>query len=51
MINILVTGGNGQLANCIKDVESNHSNLNFIYADSAQLNIADFNTVKQFFNS
>ncbi|SFI61685.1 dTDP-4-dehydrorhamnose reductase [Olleya namhaensis] len=50
MINILVTGGNGQLATCIKDIESNHSNLNFIYANSEQLNIADFNAVQQFFN-
>ncbi|QRM88714.1 dTDP-4-dehydrorhamnose reductase [Lacinutrix sp. WUR7] len=51
MINILVTGGNGQLASCIKDLESTYSNLNFIYANSAQLNIADFDAVQQFFNT
>jgi len=51
MINILVTGGNGQLATCIKDLESTYSNLNFIYANSAELNIADCNAVQQFFNT
>ncbi|WP_452232823.1 dTDP-4-dehydrorhamnose reductase [Lacinutrix sp. MEBiC02595] len=51
MINILVTGGNGQLANCIKDVESKHSNLNFIYTNSSELNITDFEAVQQFFNT
>jgi dTDP-4-dehydrorhamnose reductase len=51
MINILVTGGNGQLATCIKDLESTYSDLNFIYANSAQLNIADFDAVQQFFNT
>lgn len=51
MINILVTGGNGQLATCIKDLESTYSNLNFIYANSTDLNIADCNAVQQFFNT
>ncbi|WP_055444114.1 dTDP-4-dehydrorhamnose reductase [Lacinutrix himadriensis] len=51
MINILVTGGNGQLATCIKDLESTYSDLNFIYANSAQLNIADFDAVQQFFST
>lgn len=51
MINILVTGGNGQLANCIKDVESKYSNLNFIYADAKELDITDFGAVQQFFTN
>ncbi|MBU2938048.1 dTDP-4-dehydrorhamnose reductase [Lacinutrix sp. C3R15] len=51
MINILVTGGNGQLATCIKDLESTYSDLNFIYANSAQLNIADFDAVQDFFST
>jgi len=50
-MNILVTGGNGQLAKCIKDIESKYSDLNFIYANSAELNIADSNAVQQFFNN
>tara|TARA_R110002074_G_scaffold357746_1_gene529997 strand:- start:12534 stop:13403 length:870 start_codon:yes stop_codon:yes gene_type:complete len=50
MTNIFVTGGNGQLAESIKDIESNHFNLHFIYADIAQLDIADFEAVKRFFN-
>ena len=51
MINILVTGGNGQLASCIKDVESKYLNLNFIFVSSAQLNITDFNALELFFHN
>ncbi|PQV49645.1 dTDP-4-dehydrorhamnose reductase [Jejuia pallidilutea] len=49
MTNILVTGGNGQLANSIKDLEFNHSDLNFIYTDFLELDICDLNQVKKFF--
>ncbi|WNH13980.1 dTDP-4-dehydrorhamnose reductase [Thalassobellus suaedae] len=51
MINILVTGGNGQLATCIKDVESQHDNLNFIYTDYLELDICDLKQVQAFFES
>ncbi|RBP34677.1 dTDP-4-dehydrorhamnose reductase [Oceanihabitans sediminis] len=51
MINILVTGGNGQLATCIKDIESNYSNLNIIYTDSDILDITDLKAVQNFFNN
>ncbi len=51
MINILVTGGNGQLAKCINNLESNYSNLNIIYTDFEQLNITDPKSVQLFFNS
>lgn len=50
MINILVTGGNGQLASCIKGIEFKYSNLNFIYTNSEQLNIADLEAVQQYFD-
>ena len=49
MKNILVTGGKGQLASCIKDVSGNLDNLNFIYVDIDQLDITDIKSVKTFF--
>ncbi|MFI1744753.1 dTDP-4-dehydrorhamnose reductase [Thalassobellus sediminis] len=49
MINVLVTGGNGQLASCIKDVESQYDYLNVIYTDYLELNICDLNLVQAFF--
>ncbi|MBD0823355.1 dTDP-4-dehydrorhamnose reductase [Aestuariibaculum marinum] len=51
MINVLVTGGNGQLACCIKDVEVKYENLNVIYTDSQALDICDINQVQSFFKS
>jgi len=50
MINILVTGSNGQLAKCIKDVQSNYSDLNFIYRNSIELDITDFTAVQYLIN-
>tara|TARA_R110002033_G_scaffold98637_1_gene146979 strand:- start:13201 stop:14058 length:858 start_codon:yes stop_codon:yes gene_type:complete len=49
MINVLVTGSNGQLASCIKDVERKYDNLNFIYTDYLELDICDLNQVQGFF--
>ncbi|MCH4552119.1 dTDP-4-dehydrorhamnose reductase [Aestuariibaculum lutulentum] len=51
MINVLVTGGNGQLATCIKDVEVEYDNLNVLYADSKDLDICNLNQVQSFFKS
>lgn len=50
MTTILVTGGNGQLASCIKDVEKNYNDLNVIYTDYLELDICDLNQVEGFFN-
>ena len=50
MINILVTGGNGQLAKCISDIESNTPNLNVIYTDYLELDITKLDEVEDFFN-
>ncbi len=50
MINILVTGGNGQLACSIKDLESQYKNLNFIYTDYLELDITNLNNLTRFFN-
>ena len=51
MKNILVTGGKGQLASCIKDVSANLDNLNFIYVDIDQLDITDMKSVITFFKN
>ena len=51
MTTILVTGGNGQLACCIKDVERKYDNLKVIYTDYLELDICDLNQVQAFFKS
>lgn len=51
MKNVLVTGGNGQLASCIKDVESQEADLNFVYTDYLELDICDLDQVRTFFES
>lgn len=50
MIKVLITGGNGQLASCIKAISSGHlSKIAFTYRSSAQLNITDLNAlIKEF---
>ncbi|WP_242203334.1 dTDP-4-dehydrorhamnose reductase [Aestuariivivens insulae] len=50
MINVLVTGGNGQLASCIKDIEAKYDDLNFIYTDYQDLDICDLDQVQSFFS-
>ncbi|WP_298550529.1 dTDP-4-dehydrorhamnose reductase [uncultured Algibacter sp.] len=49
MINVLVTGSNGQLASCIKDLENKYSDLNFIYTDYLELDITNKEDVTSFF--
>ncbi|MGB5434248.1 MAG: dTDP-4-dehydrorhamnose reductase [Maribacter sp.] len=50
MLNILVTGGNGQLARCIKDASSKYPNaLTFSFRSSSELNIADIAAVHKEF--
>ncbi len=51
MTTILVTGGNGQLANCIKDVEKQYDDLDVIYTDYLELDICDLNQVQTFFKT
>jgi dTDP-4-dehydrorhamnose reductase len=51
MTNAIVTGGNGQLATCIKDIENDYSSLNIIYAGYSDLDICDLNQVKDFFSN
>lgn len=50
MKNILVTGGNGQLALCIKDIAIKLDNFNFIFVDIEDLDITNQRDVNAFFN-
>lgn len=49
MKTVLVTGGNGQLGSCIKDIKG--ENYNIIYTDYDQLDICDLNQVHLFFQA
>ena len=51
MINVLVTGGKGQLASCIKDIDKQYEDLNFIYTDYQELDICNLKQIKVFFKS
>ncbi len=51
MKKILVTGGNGQLASCIKDVAHTIEGYEFIYVDLPELDITDNAQVRSFFNA
>lgn len=51
MTNILVTGGNGQLATCIKDLENKYEDCNFMYVDYEELDITKKEEVSNFFKN
>ncbi len=51
MINVLVTGANGQLGSAIKSIAKNEAHLNFSFCTSAQLNITDAHSVAEIFKS
>ncbi|WP_194768190.1 dTDP-4-dehydrorhamnose reductase [Tamlana sp. I1] len=48
---ILVTGGKGQLASCIKAIENQCQDLKFIYTDREELDITSLSQVQDFFNA
>lgn len=48
MISILVTGSDGQLGSCIKEVASDYPGLNFTFTDRAKLDITDHEAVSEF---
>lgn len=50
MINILVTGGKGQLATCIKDVENEYLGCKFIFASNQDLDISSLSKLQSFFS-
>ncbi|QFZ54438.1 dTDP-4-dehydrorhamnose reductase [Oceanihabitans sp. IOP_32] len=49
MIKVLVTGANGQLGHCIKDIQKKNSHLSFVFTDHKELDICDEQSVNQFF--
>lgn len=51
MKKILVTGGRGQLASCIRSASENFGHLEFVYVDLDQLDITDSAAVDTFFNN
>lgn len=51
MINVLVTGANGQLANCLQKIASENNDLNLIYTGYHDLDITDLNQVKSYFKN
>ena len=48
MINILVTGGNGQLGCSINEISNWYSSYNIIFTDISKLDISDFDSVNLF---
>jgi len=51
MKTILVTGGNGQLAKCIKEVVSGNKKMQFVFANADELDITNQKEVQTFFDS
>ena len=50
MKTILITGGKGQLASCIQDLDQNINDFTFIYVDYDELDITNKAAVEVFFN-
>lgn len=46
--NILITGSNGQLGNEIQNIAKNYKHFNFLFTDVNELNITNYNDVKNF---
>lgn len=51
MKNILVTGGKGQLASCIKNITKHLEGYHFIYIDLDELDISESTEVNKFFEA
>lgn len=51
MINILVTGGNGQLGSELKEIAPNYQDYNFLFTDVKDLDITNHNAVEAFIES
>ncbi len=49
LINVLVTGSNGQLGKCFQKIEKDYPFLNFCFIDSKELNISQESQVQHFF--
>ena len=51
MLNVLVTGANGQLGQEIQEIANNFSEFHFIWTDHKELNISDMDNVRNFINN
>ena len=51
MKKVLVTGANGQLGRCIKDIAEDYPNLEFVFASKNELDIENYDAVAEFFSS
>lgn len=51
MLNILVTGSNGQLGSELRDLESQHPNFKFNFVDRSTFDLSDLNKIDHFFNN
>lgn len=49
MKTVLVSGSGGQLGECIRDIETNHPEINFIFADHSKLDITNSKKTNSFF--
>ncbi|MEG2864840.1 MAG: dTDP-4-dehydrorhamnose reductase [Mucinivorans sp.] len=48
---IIVTGANGQLGNCLRDIAGNFANYDFVFTDLAELDITKEDKVASFFEA
>ena len=48
---VLVTGGKGQLAQCINEIQSTYPHIDFVFTDVDELDITDSNQLNLFFES
>ncbi|CAM4103347.1 dTDP-4-dehydrorhamnose reductase [Zobellia nedashkovskayae] len=51
MKSILVTGGSGQLATCVKELSEGYNNLEFVFMDSAGLDISQKEQIAEYFET
>ena len=50
MIKVLVTGGKGQLAQCIQSISNDYPSLDFVFLGSNDLDISNSNEVEDYFS-
>ena len=50
MIKVLVTGGKGQLAQCIQSISNDYPSLDFVFLGSSDLDISNKKEVEDYFS-
>jgi dTDP-4-dehydrorhamnose reductase len=51
MKTVLVTGANGQLGQCIQKIQQQHTEINFHFKSSSELDITNINAVNDYFSN